>query len=230
MISGNPVRPVVRMVHSPRGLGARLAVLMVMAMFLLAPAEAGAQAAQAAPPSQAASTTQAAPPSEGWGWWVGGGGGYIAGRLDCDNCQEDPPYGDNGAYLFQGGVRMSERLHIGGEIFTFGRTIQDIHFRQSYLLGIAQFRPWASQGFFLKGGYGMAFVKEVVPGGDDIIRTWGMGLTYGAGWIIDAGQHVSVAPYGAHYVTTVGDVPTPLGTAENVVGNGWFVGAAIMIR
>lgn len=163
MSSWNAVRPVVRMVHPPRGLAARIAVLMVMATLLLVPAEAGAQGAQAATPPQT-STSQASSPSQAWGWWAGGGGGYIAGRLDCDNCQEDPAYGDNGAYLFQGGVRLNERLHIGGEIFTFGRTIQDIHLRQSYLLGIAQYRPWTSQGFFLKGGYGMAFVKEVVPG------------------------------------------------------------------
>jgi len=214
------IRSVVRTNNPRRGLGAAIAVLAVASALVLAPRQAVAQETQPGP--QAAASK--------WGWWAGGGGGYIAGRIDCTNCQEDPPYGNNGGFLLQGGVRVNDRMQVGGEIFSLGRKVSGLDLRQSFLLGVAQFRPWASQGFFLKGGYGMAFIKEVVPGGDDIIRTWGMGITYGAGWILGLKNRVSVAPFGAHYVTTVGDFETSLGTAENVVGNGWFVGAAIMFR
>ena len=34
--------------------------------------------------------------------------------------------------------------------------------RTTHLDAVAQFRPWASQGFFLKGGAGMAFVRNWV--------------------------------------------------------------------
>jgi len=216
----NPAWSVVRRASRLCGLTAGITVMVAAATLLLAPGVARAQEPQAPP----------APPKSGVSWWAGGGGGYIAGRIDCTNCQEDPPYGNNGGFVFQGGVRLTERVQVGGEIFTFGRQAAGLDLRQSYLLAIFQYRPWASQGFFLKGGYGMAFIKEVVPDGDDVIRTWGMGLTYGAGWIIGIDKRVSVAPFGAHYVTTVGDFQTSKGLAENVVGNGWFAGATIMFR
>jgi len=225
MMRPKPARSVVRRVDPRRGPTAAIAGLAVAAALFLAALPAGAQEAQ---PGQPAQTSQ--PAASKSGWWVGGGGGYIAGRIDCSNCQEDPPYGNNGAILFQGGVRLNERMQLGGEIFSFGRTIQGLNLRQSYLLAIAQYRPWASQGFFLKGGYGMAFVKEVVPDGDDVIRTWGLGLSYGAGWIFGMKNRVSVAPFGAHYVTTVGDFETSRGLAENVVGNGWFIGTTVSFR
>ena len=220
-----PVRSVVRRVAPRRGFTVALAGLTVAVVLSLAALPAVAQEAPAGQPAQ---TSQ--PAASNWGWWAGGGGGYIAGRIDCTNCQEDPPYGNNGAILLQGGVRVKEQLQVGGEVFSFGRTINGLNLRQSYLLGVFQYRPWATQGFFLKGGYGMAFVKEVVADGDDVIRTWGMGLTYGAGWIFGIKNRVSVAPFGAHYVTTVGDFETSRGLAENVVGNGWFAGATILFR
>ena len=166
------------------------------------------------------------------GWWVGGGGGYLAGRAACSNCETDPPYGDGGAFVVQGGVRVRDRLHIGGEIYSTDCTLPGGSFRNTHLLGVFQYRPFTSLGFFLKGGYGMAIVKGVIPGpsGDAIARTWGMGVMYGAGWEFRVARRVSFAPVGATYITTVGDVPAPKGTASNVVVNGWFAGALLMIH
>ncbi len=105
--------------------------------------------------------------------------------------------------------------------------------RDTHLLGIFQFRPFAGLGFFLKGGYGMALVKDVLPlagGGEATFRTWGMGVMYGAGWIFGAKRRVSFAPTAATYITTVGDVRGVQATAQNVVINGWFAGAVVMFR
>jgi hypothetical protein len=167
------------------------------------------------------------------GWWVGGGGGYLAGRAACSNCETDPPFGDGSAVVVQGGVRVGERLQIGGELFTTTREMSGASLRDTHLLGIFQFRPFTRFGFFLKGGYGMALVKDVIPITENTqfsARTWGMGVMYGAGWIFGQSKRVSVAPTAATYVTTVGDVRGVQRTAQNVVINGWFAGAVVMFR
>jgi hypothetical protein len=166
-------------------------------------------------------------------WFAGVGGGYLAERSACENCDTDPPYGDGGGFLAQGGLRASERLQVGGEVFTTKRTLPSGDFRDTHLLGVFQFRPFKELGFFLKGGYGMAIVKGVLPidgGGQTSEHTWGMAAMYGAGWIFGRSSRVSVAPVAATYVTTVGDVNTTKGTAANVVVNGWFTGVVVMLR
>jgi hypothetical protein len=191
----------------------------LLAAMLLAAAPAAAQ-------EQPSATAKASR------WWAGAGGGYLASRSDCSNCEGERSYNDGGALLFQGGLRASERVLVGGEVFTFGRSDSGVDVRDTFLLAIVQARPFTRHGFFLKGGYGMAIVKDtfVADGARVTSRTWGMGLMYGAGWVFGEGHRVSVAPFGAQYVTTVGDIVTQAGTAENVVGNGWFAGAVVMFR
>ena len=58
-------------------------------------------------------------------------------------------------------------------------------FRSTFLLATGQFRPMASNGFFLRGGMGMAFVRNFVfdaTGSVPPITSKALGLTYGAGW------------------------------------------------
>jgi hypothetical protein len=198
---------------------ASVRLLIQTAAILLVPALAWAQGGEAAQP-------------EASRWWAGGGGGYLASRTACTLCDSDPPHRDGAAVLFQGGVRVSERLLVGAEVFSTARTSAGTDARNTYLLGVAQYRPFASHGFFLKGGYGLALVKVAVPteGGQVAARTWGMGLMYGAGWVFREGRRLSIAPVGATYVTTAGDVRTPEGTAENVVANGWFAGIVVMFH
>jgi hypothetical protein len=202
-----------------------MVVLMVLAWLAPLPLFAqgpGAVQAPAAP----------APRANEIGWWVGGGGGYLAGRADCSNCETDPQYGDGGSMVVQGGVRVGDRLRVGGEFYTTHRSLTGGDFRNSHLLGIFEYRPFAKLGWFLKGGYGMAIVKGVLPGPtvDTTARTWGMGVMYGTGWEFKLGSRASFVPVAATYITTVGDVVTANGTAQNVVVNGWFAGALLTVR
>jgi hypothetical protein len=178
--------------------------------------------------AQAEAVGQPAGPS----WWAGAGGGYLAGRASCTNCESDRSFGDGYALLAQGGVRVKPRLLVGAEIFSTARAPSGISVRDSYLLAVAQYRPFARLGFFIKGGYGMAAVKDTVATADGPVtaRTWGMGLMYGAGWVFGERRRISVAPMGGTYVTTVGDISAPAGTAENVVVNSWFAGVVVMFR
>ena len=196
-----------------------LGLLMVTATMLFTPVAARGQGAATAKPGTS-------------GWWLGVGGGYVAARADCTNCEEDPPYGNAGGPLIQGGFRVNERMLVGAEIFGAWRRIGGVDYRTSYVLGIAQFRPFATHGFYLKGGYGLSVVRDNLPTGDGdaAVRTWGMGLMYGGGWVFREEHRVSVAALAGHYVATLGDVPTPRGAAENVVSNGWFLGGVLMFR
>jgi len=200
-----------------KGAGVRL--LIVTITLILTPCIARAQGA---------ATAQ----SQGSRWWVGGGGGYLAGRADCTNCESNPPFGNGSAVLFNGGLRVTQRLLVGGEIFSTGRTLEGMSLRDTYLLGIAQYRPFRSHGFFLKGGYGMGFIKDayMLEGVEETARTSGIGLMYGVGWVFREDRRLSFAPLAAQYVTTVGDVRGAAGTAQNVVVNSWFVGAVLMVR
>lgn len=197
-----------------------MAVCAAALALLLAPGVARAQGTAAGPPKEV-------------GWWLGGGGGYLAGRADCSNCETEPDYGNGGSFVFQGGVRAWDRLHVGGELYSTSRNLPGGTFRDTQFLGVFQYRPLERLGFFLKGGYGMAIVKGVIPGptGDSTTsRTWGMAVMYGAGWEFRVARRVSFAPVAATYITTVGDVATSKGAAQNVVVNGWFAGALLMIH
>ncbi len=183
-------------------------------------------------PGAALAQSSAAPQARDVGWFAGGGGGYLAGRADCSNCETEVPYGNGGAFILQGGVRVRDRLQVGAELYSTNRTLPGGTFRNTHLLGIFQYRPFAKLGWFLKGGYGMAIVKGVVPGpeGDVTGRTWGMGVMYGTGWEFKMGPHAAFVPLAATYITTVGDISAPAGTASNVVVNGWFAGALVTVR
>lgn len=172
-----------------------------------------------------------APPRESW-WWVGGGGGIVFAHGECTDCADDQRHRETGAFVIQGGLRVSERLLVGVEVLGVGGTSSELVVGQLSLLALVQFRPFAAHGFFLKGGVGPAVVRDTLPEGDASRtgRSWGMSVMYGAGWIFGRGRRVSVAPFGAQYVTAVGGVRTPAGTAQNLVMNGWFVGAVLMAR
>jgi hypothetical protein len=115
-------------------------------------------------------------------------------------------------------------------------TREGVTLRSTHLLGVAQYRPWVRHGFFLKGGMGFAFVKNWVystssSDGAPPYTTTGLGLTYGTGWAFRPTGRVSMQIFGAHYVTTLGNLTTGTETTvENVIGNIWVVGAALVFR
>ena len=190
-----------------------------------------AAAAVAIPPGAAQAQATAGQPQEP-GWWGGVGAGYVGSSVRCSNCAPDRPLIDDAAFLVQGGWRPNARLLVGAELFSTASVSGGVGLRDTHLIAIAQYRPFARHGFFIKGGYGMAAVRADVPSdtGTIVARTWGMGVMYGAGWVFDVGRRVSLAPVAGTYVTTVGDVRVGQVTAENVVINAWFAGAVVMFR
>ena len=197
---------------------------LVMGALLVAAAgtPAYAQATQPAP--------QDPPPSRGA--WLAAGLGYGAFRTDCTNCERDDLYSSGGSLSLNGGVTVNEQMDAGAEIFWASTAFDAGTYRAAFLLGTAQFRPWRQHGFYLKGGLGLAFVRARISIGGETAESTpkGLGVHYGAGWMFGRDRRVSFAPFAGHYVASLGDLPTPSGTAENPVSNVWFAGVTVLFR
>jgi len=59
-------------------------------------------------------------------------------------------------------------------------------------------------------------------------KAFGLGLT--AGWEWRTRGPVSLQVFGAQHVAALGDLVTSTGTVQNVVGNFWTIGGAVVIR
>jgi hypothetical protein len=192
----------------------------------LAPAVA---AAQSAPPAQP--TTAPGERTETSNLWLTAGGAFATLRADCQTCEEDLPYRHAGSVLANVGYRVNDRMDVGAEVFWMPVDTTQGRIRTTHLDAVAQFRPWAAQGFFLKGGAGMAFVRNWVDAiGPESINSKALSVVIGAGWAIRPAARVGLQLFGAQHVAALGDLQTPEEVVADVVGNFWSLGAAVVIR
>ena len=150
-----------------------------LCLLALAPAMAFAQAAPQAPSSQPAGGASRV--------WFVAGGAFATMRGDCQTCEEDFPYRHAGAVLVDVGYRANPRMDVGAEVYWMPIDTSQGTIRTTHIDAVAQFRPWASQGFFLKGGAGMAFVRNWVDVlGSDSFNEKALSVIIGAGWAVPA--------------------------------------------
>jgi hypothetical protein len=169
--------------------------------------------------------------------WIVVGGTATTLRGDC---QEDCPQQGMGSYLHTGsvlgivGYRVNRQMNVGVEVSWVPATSKaDQDFRSTFLLAAAEFRPWASRGLFLRGGMGMVFVRNFVfddSGELPTVTQKALGLTYAIGWTFRHTKRVSLQIFGAQHVAAIGDFQNAGVTINDVIGNYWSVGAAIVIR
>ncbi len=95
---------------------------------------------------------------------------------------------------------------------------------------MAEFRPWASRGFFIKAGMGMSFVRNIYDAAGDPFVAKALGLTYGVGWTFRHSERAGLQVFGLQHVAALGDLVTSTANFENVVANFWSVGAGFVIR
>jgi hypothetical protein len=196
------------------------AVILCAALMCLAPAAAAAQqAAEAGTPGGPSSA------------WVVVGAASATLRGDCQECEAEFPYRHSSSVLATGGVRVNPRMDVGAEVFWIPTNTSQGRIRTTHVDAIAQFRPWSSSGFFIKGGAGMAFVRNWIDAlGHDAVNSKALSVVIGGGWAFRPAGRLGVQLFATQHVAALGDLRTAGEPVENVTGNLWSVGAAIVIR
>ena len=108
--------------------------------------------------------------------------------------------------------------------------------RATYVMAAVQFRPWRTSGFFVKAGIGTAFIRNWVVDFEQtgkeappfISTAFGLGLGAGGEWRTRSRFGAQI--FGSQHVAALGDLNTGADIADNVIGNFWSAGAAIVIR
>jgi hypothetical protein len=200
----------------------RRILALTLATALLVVLSADRAAAQGAPSS-----------SSGSGWpWIVAGGSATSVLGDCTDCPAD-------TYLHTGGVfgivgkSLTPRTLAGVEVFWVPATAATGDpIRTTYIMGTLQFHPWTSSGFFVRTSAGMAFVRNWITtvNTSDSFTSKAFALEIGGGWEWRVAPRIGTQIFGAQHVTALGDLTGSTGTIENVMGNFWSVGAAIVIR
>ena len=204
----------------------RVALRSLVLLVWLAPSVV---VAQSAPPGQPANTST--DPTEGSKLWLTAGSAFATLRGDCQTCEEDFPYRHAGSVLANIGYRVNSRMDVGGELFWMPVESAQGRIHTTHFDAVAQFRPWESQGFFLKGGAGMAFVRNWVDAiGEGAINSKALSVVIGAGWVFRPAERVGLQVFGTQHVAALGDLQTAEERVPDVIGNFWSLGVAIVIR
>jgi hypothetical protein len=178
-----------------------------------------AQGAQPAPPS---------PPSRLW-IVAGGASGTLRGH--CQNCEQDFPFRHGGALVGNAGYRVNSRTDVGADVFWMQWNNESGRIRATAINGVAQFRLWESKGFFLKGGAGMAFVRNWVQTmGPNPDAQKALSVVFGGGWEFNLKGRLGMQLFAMQHVGALGDLQTVSGPVADITANFWSLGAAIIIR
>ena len=190
----------------------------LVVVFALAPGEATAQPASQPPPL----------PSR---LWLTAGAASATLRGDCQTCETEYPYRHDGSVLGNAGYRVNHRMDVGAEVFWVPMGTPQGTIRTTHFDAVAQFRPWASQGFFMKGGAGMAYVRNWIDTtSSESLNSKALSVVIGAGWEFMPVRRIGFQVFGSQHVAALGDLATIDGDIPDVVGNFWSFGAAIVIR
>jgi len=166
--------------------------------------------------------------------WVATIGGLSTSGLgDCTDC-EATHYFHTGSLLATLGHTLNPRTDLGVEtIFVASRAAGNDRIRVSFLMASVNFRPWVRRGFFIRTSAGMAFVHNWIFSHDSeesAFRSKAFALNLAAGWEWRTRGHFGAQVLGMQHVAALGDLQTSQRTVENVMGNFWSVGAAVVIR
>lgn len=163
--------------------------------------------------------------------WISAGGAFTTVRGDCQTCEEDFPYRHGASLVADVGRRVNDRMDVGAELFVVAINTTDGRIRTFHVDAVAQFRPWVSQGFFVKGGAGMAFVRNWVDAvGPEPIFSKALSVVIGTGWEFRATERLGLQVFGTQHAGAIGDLQTSTGPVPDVMGNFWTLGAAIVLR
>jgi hypothetical protein len=186
--------------------------------------------------SAAAQTAEPAGPS-GSPFWVVAGGGHAIARAGCATCDRAGVFTNSYGILVDAGVRVTPKVDVGIElVWISSRLVGEDPVRTTFILGIAQVRPFEKHGLFLRTGMGIGFAgnglfSPLRPNLAPPFTTNALGLTYGIGWVFRRERRWTMQVQATHHVAALGELTTTAGTSvRNVVGNYWMTGAALAVR
>ena len=197
---------------TPQRSRARAAILLLAGC--LAPALASAQST----------------PSEPSRLWLTAGAAFLTLQSHCQTCEEDAPYRHDTAIVGNAGYRANDRMDVGAEVAWMPVDTPDRTIKTTHLNAMAQFRPWSSKGFFVKGGAGMAFVRNWEVGAAQSINQKALSVMIGGGWAFRRDKRVGLQVFASQHVAALGDLQTSAESIPDVVGNFWSLGASLVFR
>ena len=163
-------------------------------------------------------------------WFVAGVASTTV-KGDCQTCEEEAPYRHTSGVLANVGYRTNERMDVGAEILWVPASSSSGRIRSLHFDAVAQFRPWATHGFFVKGGAGMAFVRNWIDAtGGTAINSKALSVVIGTGWAFRRTSRIGWQLFGSQHVAALGDLVTADAEVPDVVGNFWSFGGALVIR
>lgn len=163
--------------------------------------------------------------------WIVAGGGSSTVRGDCQTCEDDYPYRHGGSVLGNIGMRVSPRVDVGAEVLWVPVDTAAGQIRVTHVDAVGQFRPWKTRGFFLKTGAGMGFARNWIDTlGSDAINQKGLSVVIGGGWVFRAEQRVAFQFFASQHALGLGDLQTEHAVVNDVMGNYWTIGGAIVFR
>ena len=163
--------------------------------------------------------------------WIVAGSASASVRGDCQTCEEDYPYRHGPGILGNAGYRVNPRMDVGAEIFWVPIDTEAGQLRATHFDAVAQFRPWSSKGFFLKGGAGMAFIRNWIDTlSGDSINSKALSVVIGGGWAFRVEKRVGFQLFASQHAGALGDLKTGDSDVPDVMGNYWSFGAAIVFR
>jgi hypothetical protein len=204
---------------------------------VLMPAAAGAQPAATAAPAVEEPQVRVdatSPPDVGRLWLVGGAA-FATTRGDCQTCEAaEFPYRHSSSIVGNLGWHVNRRADLGAEVFWIPVDTPQGQIKVTHLDAVVQFRPWTSQGFFLKTGAGMALIRNWVDViGPSAENSKALSVVIGGGWEFRPAPRLGMQFFASQHVSAIGDLTTGDPTVPevpDVVGNFWSIGVAIVIR
>jgi hypothetical protein len=183
--------------------------------------------AQAPAPAPAASSTSQDDASRSW---IVLGATSTTFRGTCQFCDIKGDYLDTLGVLADIGYHVNRKMDVGAEVlWVSGAGEANDLVRTTFVEAVAQFHPWHA-GFFVKGGAGMAFVRNWVIDLNDPTTQKALSVHIGAGWEFALSKRFGMEVFGAQHAAALGDFVLPEATVQDVMGNYWSFGAAIVIR
>ena len=172
-----------------------------------------------------------APPPSTSNLWAAIGGGSTTARGHCQFCEEDTDALHTGSVLGDFGFRVNARADVGGELlWTTATSATGDRVKTTFIVAVGQFRPWTSSGFFIRGGAGMALVRNWVIDLETPTLQKALAVHIGAGWAWRRDRRLGAEFLAMQHAAALGDFTTSAGVVENVLGNYWTIGAALVIR